>query len=81
MLDRPGTPLSSLLRARTIASGKGLHYVYLGNVRTEDGSTTFCPGCGAALIERDGCVLMSNRLRAGACGTCGRTLPGVFLRA
>ena len=78
LLDRPGTPLATLQRAKAIAQAKGLNYVYLGNARNPAGSTTFCPGCGEALILRDGFTLASYRLRDGACGTCGTAIPGVF---
>ena len=40
-------------RAREIALSKGLHYVYTGNVHDRAGGSTFCPSCGALLIERD----------------------------
>jgi len=32
MLDRPPTPVETLIRAREIAMRKGLRYVYTGNV-------------------------------------------------
>lgn len=78
LLDRPGTPFSTLQRAKAIAQAKGLNYVYLGNVRNPEDSTTFCPGCGDALITRDGFSLASYRLGDGACGSCGKVIPGVF---
>jgi pyruvate formate lyase activating enzyme len=53
MTDRPRTPNSTLEQARRIAQDSGLRYVYLGNVRSPEGQTTFCPTCGAVLIERD----------------------------
>ena len=46
-------PKQTLDRARAIALSKGLHYVYTGNVHDPDGSSTWCPGCGKLLIERD----------------------------
>ncbi len=81
LLDRPGTPFSTLQRAKAIARSKGLNYVYLGNARNPEGSTTFCPSCGETLITRDGYNLTSNRLRDGACGACGKVILGVFQKA
>ena len=53
MLNKPRTPHKTLERARQIALSKGLHYVYTGNVHDVEGSSTWCPGCGELLIERD----------------------------
>ena len=78
LLDRSPTPLSSLRRARAIALGQGLRFVYLGNARDAEGSTTFCPGCGTAVIARDGYRIAALRLRGGACTACGTILPGRF---
>ncbi|MDR0626946.1 MAG: AmmeMemoRadiSam system radical SAM enzyme, partial [Bifidobacteriaceae bacterium] len=62
MTDRPRTPLATLRRARSLALAAGLRYVYLGNVWDPDGSTTFCPDCGAALIVRNGYSISHQRL-------------------
>jgi pyruvate formate lyase activating enzyme len=43
------------------------------------GSSTWCPSCGALLIERDWYELGRWQLDAsGACLGCGSQLPGVF---
>lgn len=65
------TPLSSLLRASEIAREK-LHYVYLGNVATSDGSNTQCPQCGNPLIKRRGYGTTVTGIDGGKCGKCGR---------
>jgi pyruvate formate lyase activating enzyme len=78
LLDRPPTPLSTLQQARTIARKNGLGFVYLGNVRDAEGSTTFCPGCGVAVITRAGYRITSRHLTGGACMACGTQLPGRF---
>jgi pyruvate formate lyase activating enzyme len=79
MLDRPPTPPATLTRARHIALANGLHYVYTGNVHDRDGGSTYCPGCGIRLIERDWYQLGVWRLTAsGACVQCGAKIPGVF---
>ncbi len=80
MLDRPPTPPATLTRARRIALGNGLHYVYTGNVHDRDGGSTYCPGCGLPLIERDWYQLGAWRLDAsGGCSRCGTQIPGVFI--
>lgn len=76
--DRPRTPLGSLRRARESAESEGLRYVYLGNVRDEDGSSTWCHVCGRCLIERDGFEVSSLDLMRGACPECGTPLAGHF---
>jgi pyruvate formate lyase activating enzyme len=51
--DRPPTPPETLTRARRIALANGVRYAYTGNVHDVEGGSTFCPGCGARVIERD----------------------------
>jgi pyruvate formate lyase activating enzyme len=78
MLDRPPTPPATLTRARAIARSEGLAYVYTGNVRDREGQTTFCPGCGAAVIERDWYAIRAVRLSGSRCAACGKEIAGVF---
>jgi len=79
MTDRPPTPPATLARARELALGNGLNYVYTGNVHDRAGGSTWCPGCGALLIERDWYELGRWGLTAdGRCASCGLTVPGVF---
>jgi pyruvate formate lyase activating enzyme len=57
----------------------GLRYVYTGNVHDRAGGSTWCPRCGALLIERDWYELGRWGLRPdGCCATCGVQVPGVF---
>ena len=62
MRDKPGTPHDTLLNAQRIARAAGLHYVYVGNVHDQTGSSTYCPGCGTKVIGRDWYVLSDWRL-------------------
>jgi len=78
MLDTPPTPPATLTRARRIALEHGLHYVYTGNVHDSQGGSTWCPGCGELLIERDWYDLGKWALKDGACRHCGQKIPGVF---
>jgi pyruvate formate lyase activating enzyme len=79
MRDVPPTPPETLTRARGIALGNGLRYVYTGNVHDSAGGTTTCPGCGTAVIVRDWYVIRRYALDdEGRCTSCGTALPGVF---
>jgi pyruvate formate lyase activating enzyme len=77
--DRMATPPATLTRARDIAMRNGLRYVYTGNVHDVRGGSTWCPGCGALLIERDWFeVGYWGITPEGACAKCGLRVPGVF---
>jgi pyruvate formate lyase activating enzyme len=79
MLDVPPTPPETLSRARRIAVGEGLRYVYVGNVHDERASSTYCHACGERLIGRDWYLLTDWKLDPnGHCRKCGTPLPGVF---
>lgn len=79
MIEHPATAAASLRRARDIARRAGIRHAYTGNVVDDEGSTTFCHGCGAVLILRDGFAVRENRLRpGGACPACGVVCAGVW---
>jgi pyruvate formate lyase activating enzyme len=79
MMDVPPTPPATLTRARRIALGNGLRYVYTGNVHDTEGGTTTCPGCGAGVVVRDWYAMRRYLLEDdGACRACGTMLPGVY---
>jgi pyruvate formate lyase activating enzyme len=79
MLDRPPTPPATLARARAIAVANGVRYAYTGNVHDPAGSSTYCPGCGTRVVERDWYRLGEYRLSDdGHCLVCGTQLPGVY---
>ncbi len=77
--DVPPTPPATLTRARRIALGNGLRYVYTGNVHDPDGGTTACPGCGDAVVVRDWYALRRYALTDdGRCRACGTAVPGRY---
>jgi pyruvate formate lyase activating enzyme len=77
MTDVPPTPPATLRRARTIALAQGLRYVYTGNVHDAEGGTTYCPGCGEALIVRDWYDIREYRVtESGECPSCGTRIAG-----
>ena len=79
MRDIPATPPATLTRAREIALANGLEYVYTGNVHDSVGSSTYCPGCGDRVIERDWYELGQWQLTAsGKCAGCDQPIAGKF---
>ncbi len=53
MTDRPRTSHETLIGAYDLARAAGLRYVYVGNVNDVHRQSTYCPGCGELLVERD----------------------------
>jgi len=79
MTDIAPTPAATLTRARRIAIDEGLRYVYTGNVHDREGGTTFCAGCGEALIVRDWYRIDAYALTPdGKCARCGTAIPGRY---
>jgi AmmeMemoRadiSam system radical SAM enzyme len=78
MRDRERTPASTLTAARAIAVAAGIKFPYVGNVHDVEHQSTWCPGCGACLIERDWYELGRYALRGNRCGRCGEEIPGQF---
>jgi len=79
MPDIPATPPATLIRAREIGMQAGLQYVYTGNVHHQQGDTTFCPECKAALIVRDWYQINQYRLTEnGHCPDCNAAIAGHF---
>ncbi len=78
MADHRRTSTATVLTAREIARGEGMYHVYAGNVIHDESQQTYCPGCGAVVIERDYMSLRSNRLRNGRCPECDTEIAGVF---
>ncbi|MGQ9749358.1 AmmeMemoRadiSam system radical SAM enzyme [Desulfosoma sp.] len=74
----PPTPVATLEKARDIAMGEGLRYVYLGNVPGHPGEHTYCPKCGTVVIERTGYAVRLQAFNKGHCTRCGTSLPGLW---
>lgn len=70
----PRTPNSTMIRAYDTARKAGLEFVYLGNIYAGEYDDTFCPRCGALVIERDGFWVKSMDLKGDRCGRCGADL-------
>jgi pyruvate formate lyase activating enzyme len=79
MTDIPPTPAATLTRARKIALGHGLRYVYTGNVHDTEGGSTYCPHCGSAAITRDWYRILDYGITEdGRCKKCGGAIAGRY---
>jgi pyruvate formate lyase activating enzyme len=79
MTDIPATPVSTLTRARAIALGHGLRYVYTGNVHDTEGGSTYCPHCGSVAIQRDWYRILDYSVTDdGRCKKCGGAIAGRY---
>jgi len=78
MQHLPPTSSKTLEMARNLAIDEGMKYVYIGNVRSERGQNTYCPGCNKPLIERIGNTVVRNRLKDGRCPDCSHEIYGVW---
>jgi pyruvate formate lyase activating enzyme len=78
MLDLPPTPPETCRRARDQAKRAGIRHVYSGNIHDVSGQSTYCPGCGTQVIERDWYDIGAYRLNGGACEKCGAAIAGRF---
>jgi len=79
LLDRPSTPLKTLIMAREIGIKTGLKYVYTGNVPSENSENTFCYKCNNLLIDRQGFYVKKNLIENGRCAHCGAHIDGIGL--
>lgn len=77
MRDRPATPMEALDRAYDIAKAEGLEYVYIGNIPHDPRENTYCPHCGAVVIERFGFSIGEKNLVGKTCASCGKELKMV----
>ena len=79
MMDIPHTPHDTLSMACKIALGKGMHYVYAGNVYDLKNSSTYCHNCKNLLIERNWYELGRwNLNKKGECIHCSFKCDGYF---
>ena len=72
----PSTPIETLERAKCIAVGKGLRYVYLGNVQKPQ--CTSCPNCAREVLLRVNYFVSRCDIVGGKCPNCGEPIAGVF---
>ncbi len=72
----PPTP-PDLVRKLAQVAARHLHYVYLGNVGSEE-SNTLCPTCRSVLVRRVGYAVRVEGLRGSSCRKCGTRVPIVI---
>lgn len=77
MSGHPSTPVETLERAWRAGKDAGLDFVYTGNIPGAAGESSYCPDCGAALIQRRG-YHTKVKFKNGQCPKCGRKIPGVW---
>lgn len=77
MLDRSPTPVARLERLYERARELGVRFPYLGNVVTHRYEHTYCPVCGALLIERSGFSSRVLGLTNHTCNACGEQIAVV----
>ncbi|MBN1883951.1 MAG: AmmeMemoRadiSam system radical SAM enzyme [Candidatus Krumholzibacteriota bacterium] len=76
MTDRPPTPPKRLEAAYAIAK-RHLDHVYIGNIHVEGAGDTYCPSCGAVVVERRG-YATGPVPPGGLCPSCGAAIKGVW---
>jgi pyruvate formate lyase activating enzyme len=69
----PSTLLEALKGYYEIAV-KHLHYVYVGNISSDYGQDTRCPGCGAIITRRTGYSTEYLNTGDGKCSVCGTVI-------
>ncbi len=78
MKNLPPTPKETLQKAREIATGVGLRYVYIGNIVGNPAESTCCPKCGKVIIERVGYNIIKNNIKNGKCKFCQEKIAGIW---
>ncbi len=78
MLDRPATSPRALARAYEIGKAAGLHHVFVGNVMDADRESTYCPRCGAKVIQRHWFNVQELWQERGVCHKCGEKIAGIW---
>ncbi|MBN2374272.1 AmmeMemoRadiSam system radical SAM enzyme [bacterium] len=75
----PPTPVKTLEMARDIAMEEGLHFVYIGNLRSgHEAENTYCSNCRKLIIERRGYAVIRVELKGGRCRYCEHAVAGIW---
>jgi pyruvate formate lyase activating enzyme len=73
--DKRWTPSETIFQALEIGKASGLRYVYAGNLPGGEYENTYCPSCGATVIERSGFSSRQTGLAGANCANCGHPMP------
>lgn len=76
ILNKPITPVETLIKAREIGLKEGLKFVYTGNIQGDKGENTYCPNCKNLLIERFGYFINKIAIKNSRCLFCGNLIEG-----
>jgi pyruvate formate lyase activating enzyme len=69
------TPYETLDKAYNIAKEIGLFFPYVGNIRHDNGSNTYCPNCNYLLLGRSGYMFTKIDVNDNnTCPSCGYNL-------
>jgi pyruvate formate lyase activating enzyme len=74
MTDVAPTPVTTLEKILKRARELGIRFPYIGNVPGHPAESTYCPACGALLIERSGYRTEVRNLKDHSCGSCGEKI-------
>jgi pyruvate formate lyase activating enzyme len=77
--ELPPTPPETLNLAFRIAKEKGIKYVYLGNLHSDNKENTYCPSCEKILIKRNGFFIEDNLIKENKCPYCKEKIAGIGL--
>jgi pyruvate formate lyase activating enzyme len=76
MMNLPPTPIETLEKHHKVAKDVGLNYAYIGNVPGHPLEHTYCPECGAIVVERMSFDITGWNLDArNCCKSCGNEIP------
>ena len=81
MLDKPITPIETLLKAYEIAKEEWLNYVYIWNTNLPDLESTYCPKCKEKLITRSWYVweqVEDKTNNSWVCPKCATKIPWLW---
>jgi pyruvate formate lyase activating enzyme len=76
--DIPPTSAASICEVLQMGVGKGLKFLYGGNMADLRWNDTRCPHCQETLIKRSGYHIENIGLQDGNCRFCKSPLPGVW---
>jgi pyruvate formate lyase activating enzyme len=72
--EKEWTSSDTIFKALETGKKSGLKYVYAGNLPAGKYEHTYCPHCGALVIERSGFSSRSPGLSGSTCTNCGEKL-------
>ncbi|MEM2139282.1 MAG: AmmeMemoRadiSam system radical SAM enzyme, partial [Candidatus Woesearchaeota archaeon] len=78
MNDKSFTSQKILEKAYEIGKKAGLNYIYIGNIPGHKYENTYCPKCSKLLIQRNGFLILENKIKNNKCLYCNENIKGFF---